>query len=118
MTPTARLKPKSHLERDPAAASPQQRPENPTETMQILGLSEGQSLAMFWISLWKSRHYYRSDRIYTEDGLPGNVEGSQAMAVAFRLFSRSLYSVYSLHFIFRSLLPSWSTLTKRNCQCQ
>ena len=51
---------------------------------QILDLQVGQSIALHWIQLWKSIHYYRSDRLFDGQGQQHGILGSACMACIFR----------------------------------
>ena len=44
----------------------------------------GQSIALHWIQLWKSIHYYRSDRLFDGQGQQHGILGSACMACIFR----------------------------------
>jgi len=59
----------------------------------VLGLEIGQSIALFWIQLWKSVHYFRTDRLYSDEGALGPVRGVLMMPCAFRDDGVSLYEV-------------------------
>lgn len=122
VTPTARLKPKSHLERDPAAASPQQGPEkrrnphrNDADSGSLRGSEPGNVLdqPLEVATLLPLRQdIYRGWSARKRQGLTGH---GRCFSVIPPLSVLSVLSALHLSF---PLLPSWSTLTKRNCQCQ
>ena len=50
---------------------------------QIFELRVGQSLGFHWIQLWKSIHYYRTDRLYDGQGRQHGILASHSMACIF-----------------------------------
>ena len=77
---------------------------------QILDLRVGQSLALHWIQLWKSIHYYRADRLFDGQGRQHGILGSACMAC---IFHDDGVAEYEGDFIHTRRIPealSWNSL--------
>ena len=64
---------------------------------QILELEVGFSLALHWIQLWKSIHYYRTDRLFDGAGRQHGILSSGCMACIFRDDGVSMYEGDFIH---------------------
>jgi hypothetical protein len=64
---------------------------------QIYELEVGQSLALHWIQLWKSIHYYRTDRLFDGTGKQHGILSGSCMACIFHDDGVALYEGDFIH---------------------
>ena len=83
---------------------------------QILDLDVGQSLALHWIQLWKSIHYYRTDRLFDGEGRQHGILGSHCMACVFRDDGVALYEGDFIHTRRVPESLSWNSLLLRDLE--